>query len=194
MPEPVAAAEALPTPEPKFPTIQERSVLPGVTAQNGSTFQYVANIKTPRYALDGSYYVFLFLGPPSSEDPSTWIFDQNLVGPMGVPSQADMMMRNVTAAGSIPLTRALTSKFNAGVLTNLTEATVAPFLKSLLEWRIAGPKGIEVDPDSVAGFEVAVYASTSTVPSNSTSLPVYSDFIPLTEVTKGKKGGVSSLL
>ena len=193
IPEPVGAPEALPTPEPEVSNPLDRRTVPGLVAQNGSTFQYVANIKTPRYALNGSYFIFLFLGPPASEDPSTWIFDQNLVGPMGVLSQADMMMRNVTAAGSIPLTRALTSKLSGGILNDLTEAIVAPFLKALLQWRILGPDGSEVDPNSVPGFEVSVYASTATVPSDPGCLPVYSKFFPLKEVTKGKKGGLANL-
>jgi tyrosinase len=168
------------------------SALPGLVASNGSTYQYVANIKAPRYALGGSYYVFVFMGPPASEDPSTWIFDQNLIGPMGVLSQDGMQSKDVLTTASIPLTRALTGKFDSGVLGDLSQMIVAPFLENLLEWRILGPDGTSVNPDNVPGFELSVYASTST-PGDESCLPQWSDFIPLLGVTKGKNGGLQGL-
>ena len=166
---------------------------PGLVAANGSAYEYVANIKTPRYALGGSYYVFVFMGPPASEDPSTWIFDENLIGPMGVLSQDGMQSKNVLTTASIPLTRALTGKFSSGILGDLSEVIVAPFLELLLEWRILGPDGTCVDPSNVPGFEVAVYASTSTQPDDAGCLPQWSEFVPLLGVTKGKKGGIQTL-
>ena len=193
MPEP----EAFGPPGGKLPAPIEAAfgkiTQPGLVAANGSAFEYVANIKAPRYALGGSYYVFVFMGPPASEDPSTWIFDQNLIGPMGVLSQDGMQSKNVLTTASIPLTRALTGKFSSGILGDLTEMIVAPFLEELLEWRILGPDGTCVDPDNVPGFEVAVYASTSTQPDDAGCLPQWSEFMPLLGVTKSKKGGLKGL-
>ena len=163
-----------------------------LVANNGSLYQYVANIQTPRYHLNGSYYVFLFLGQPASEDPSSWIYDSNLVGPMGVLAQDGMPMANVTVAGSVPLTRVLTDKCNAGTLADLSEETVGPYLKDQLSWRIAGTGGENVDPSTVPGFQVGVYGSTSTQPDSSTELPEYSDFVAVTEGTEGKTGGLEA--
>jgi tyrosinase len=132
------------------------------------------------------------MGPPASEDPSTWIFDQNLIGPMGVLSQDGMQSKDVLTTASIPLTRALTGKFDSGVLGDLSQMIVAPFLENLLEWRILGPDGTSVNPDNVPGFELSVYASTST-PGDESCLPQWSDFIPLLGVTKGKNGGLQGL-
>lgn len=161
-----------------------------LVANNGSLYQYVANIQTPRYYLNGSYYVFLFLGQPASEDPESWLYDSSLVGPMGVLAQDGMPMTNITVSGSVPLTRSLTDKFNAGELADLSEATVGPYLKEQLSWRIAASGGVDIDPSTVPGFQVGVYGTTSTQPDSLTELPEYSEFVALTEGTKGKLGGL----
>ena len=163
-----------------------------LVANNGSLYQYVANINTPRYSLNGSYYVFLFLGAPASEAPETWITDANLVGPMGVLAQDNMLMANVTVAGSVPLTRSLTAHFNAGKLSDLSQETVAPYLKDNLNWRIAGAGGVSIDPAGVAGFQVETFGSTCTQPDSEDELPEYSEFNSVPEATEGKVGGVES--
>jgi tyrosinase len=183
-PEPVASPAAAASTERDVPV----NIL-ALQAPNGSTYEYIANIQTPRYALGGSYYVFLFLGDPASEDPTTWMSDDHLIGPMGVLAQDTMKGADVMVAGSIPITRTLTGKLKSGLLGQLTESVVAPFLENALKWRILGPEGTSVDPDDVEGFEVAVYASTATTPADAYCLPNYSKFIPLTSVTRGKKGG-----
>lgn len=162
------------------------------TSSPYSRYQYVANIQTPRYHLNGSYYIFLFLGQPASEDPSSWITDTNLVGPMGVLAQDGMPMSNISITGSIPLTRSLTAKFSAGELAGLNEETVGPYLKGQLSWRIAATSGVSVDPSTVPGFAVGVFASTSTQPDTTEELPEYSEFVPVTDGTEGKTGGVES--
>lgn len=163
-----------------------------LVANNGSLYQYVANIQTPRYSLNGSYYVFLFMGQPASEDAESWLYDTNLVGPMGVLAQDGMPMTNVTVSGSVPLTRVLTEKVNAGELSNLGEETVGPYLKAQLNWRIAATGGVDVDPSTVAGFQVGVYGSTSTQPDSLEELPEYSEFVAVTESTEDKTGGLTS--
>lgn len=154
-----------------------------IQANNGSLFQYVANIKTPRYALNGSYQIYVFNGKPTSEDPASWILDPNLIGPVGVLAQPGMTEHNTTVAASVPLTRALTFAFTNSLLTDLSEELVVPYLKANLFWRVAGPDGNKVLSDSIPGFSIEVYGSTSDqVPSG--ELPTYSDFIPLQEAVK----------
>ncbi len=193
MPEPVAAPEAQPTTSPGEVISSVMGGLGGLigslTAPNGSTYEYVANIKTPRYSLGGSYYIFLFLGEPASEDPQTWFDDENLVGPMGVLSQDTMIGANVTISGSIPITPKLTGKVKSGILQHLSPTLVTPFLEHALQWRILGPEGTSVDPGSVDGFDVSVYSSTATSPNDQYCLPEWSDFVPLPTVTKTKAGG-----
>ncbi|KAK5171504.1 uncharacterized protein LTR77_004649 [Saxophila tyrrhenica] len=178
-----------PTGLPSLPDFLPPGLLSSLSAPNGSTYEYVANIQAPRYALGGSYYIFLFLGSPDSEEPTTWINDDHLVGPMGVLAQDTMKGANVTVAGSIPITRALTTKIQSGLLGELSQMIVTPFLENALEWRILGPDGTSVDPESIPGFEVSVYASTATDPDDKFCLPEWSEFIPLPSVTKSKKGG-----
>lgn len=161
-----------------------------VAASNGSLYQYVANINTTRYALNGSYSVYLFMGEPASEDPSTWLLAENLIGTQGIMAQPNMTA-NVVVAGSIPLTRSLTAQVACGALSSLSEADVIPFLQKNLEWRISGPEGNNRLPSTVPDFIIAVVASTATVPEDSSCFPVYSQFIELTEITHGKNGGAN---
>ncbi len=159
-------------------------------ANNGSLFQYVANIQTSRYALGGTYNIYLFDGQPASEVPSSWILDSNLIGPMGVLAQSGMETVDIVTSGSVPLTRTLTDCVTNGKLPDLTEAIVVPYLTSNLHWRVAGPDGGEVDPDTIKDFEISVWASTATPPTEY-ELPTWSAFIPLAEITKSKAGGAT---
>jgi len=159
-------------------------------ANNGSLYQYVANIETSRYALNGSYNIYLFQNAPTSEVPTDWVLDPNLIGPMGVLAQPGMSEADIVATGSVPLTRTLTQDIAAGVLAAMTESLVVPYLTEHLEWRVAGPDGGEVDPDTIPDFEISVYASTAK-PTSDDKLPVWSAFIPLAEITKSKAGGAT---
>lgn len=165
-----------------------------LAASNGSLYQYVANVKTPRYALGGSYTVFLFNGNPASEDPTTWPADDNLYGPLGILAQ-DMsdsgMNMSLITSGSIPLTSKLTKSFGSGLLGSLAELIVAPYLKQNLQWRIA-KDGASVDPATIPGFVVTVLTSSAQPAADASSFPVYSPFIELLGVTKGQAGGANA--
>jgi len=189
-PEPLAASAAEATNLPRD-EVEERASSP-LLASNGSLFQYIANIHTPRYALNGSYSIYLFNGRPSTEEPARWVHDTNLIGPMGVLAQPGMTEKDLVAAGSIPLTRTLTAAVHNGTLPALTEAVVAPYLRDHLEWRIAGPNGTEVDPGCLPDFEIAVFASTAAPPASAYALPKFSAFVPLVEITQDKAGGANS--
>lgn len=159
-------------------TTPQSSLSNPLQASNGSDFQYTANIKAPRYALNGSYNIYLFNGAPTSEDPSTYLFDSNLIGPIGILAQPGMTGHNVTVAASMPLTRTLVYAVAAGLLTDLSEELVVPYLHANLQRRIVGPDGKEVAEASVPGFTLDVYSS-STKPTGDAELPEYSEFIPL---------------
>ena len=190
-PEPVREVLAERTAAPEaFPYAEFEKRDTPLKAGNGSLYQYVANIQTPRYSLNGSYNVYLFNGNPTNEDPLLWQADSNLIGPVGIMAQPGMT-GDILASGSVPLTRTLQAEVAAGTISDMSEDTVVPYLTSQLVWRIAGPKGTSVDPNSVKNFEVAVYGSTASVPPSPDVLPKYSDFIELADVTHGKAGGLA---
>lgn len=171
-----------------------------LVAKNGSLYEYTANIKTPRYFFGTSYSVFVFNGPPTSEDPQSWYFDQKLIGPMGVAAGAtsedeSLHPKDLIISGSIPLTRTLQNLVgNAGILSGLAEALVVPFLAKNLEWRVLGPNGQSVDPATIPGFSVTVAASTASQSGSDDVLPTFSDFVELLDVTKGRAGGANTTL
>lgn len=175
-------------------------IISPLVANNGSLYEYTANIKTPRYFFGSSYSIFIFNGNPASEDPQSWYFDQNLIGPMGVAAGAgsvdeSMHPTDLIISGSIPLTRTLQNMVgNAGILTGLAEALVVPYLSKNLEWRVLGPNGQSVDPATIPGFSVTVAASTATQSGSDDVLPQFSDFIELLDVTKGRAGGANTTL
>ncbi|KAF1826772.1 Di-copper centre-containing protein, partial [Dissoconium aciculare CBS 342.82] len=162
-------------------------------AANGSEYQYSADIQTPRFALQSSYTVYIFLGEPASEDPSTWSFDDNQVGPFGVLAGvpgSNMVMEEVIISGSIPLTRKLQRKLESGELKSMAPTDVNPYLKANLKWKISW-LGSCVDPTTLKGFIVSVAASTATLPADDTEAPVYSPSHIIVDVTAGVAGGLN---
>nr|OQO26612.1 hypothetical protein B0A51_06674 [Rachicladosporium sp. CCFEE 5018] len=194
---PYAAGNTTATAGTAYPTATGTLVQPDnatpLRANNGSLYQYVANIRTPRYALNGSYSVFVFNRAPTSEDPTTWSLDANLIGPYGILAQPGMTEKNITTAGSIPLTRALTYEVTRGGLTDLSEKTVVPYLTANLKWRVAGPAGENYDPTTIPGFNISVFASSAPSPSSPDVLPKWSKFIYLADATKGNQAPPSKL-
>lgn len=160
-----------------------------LVAQNGSLYQYVANVQTPRYALESSYTIYLFHNDPDTEDPAEWVLDANLIGPIGVLASSNMNS-DLLIVNSVPLTRTLSDQVAAGALSSLAEALVVPYLKQSLKWRIVGSSGSVIDPDSLDGFQVSVYASTA-APASDSELPTWSAFIPLAAITENKAGGAT---
>jgi tyrosinase len=159
-----------------------------LVAQNGSLYQYVANVQTPRYALESSYTIYLFHNDPATEDPAEWVLDSNLIGPIGVLASSNMNS-DLLIVNSVPLTRTLSDQVAAGALPSLAEALVVPYLEQSLKWRIVGSSGSIIDPDSLDGFLVSVYASTASQPASDSELPTWSAFIPLAQITENKAGG-----
>ena len=105
--------------------------------RNGSRYEYIANIASSRFGLNGPYNIFIFMNSPTSEDPSTWAFDSRLIGTHGVFAQSGMTMNDLVVTGAVPLTQALTTQIAAGSLDSLDELLVVPFLQQQLNWRIA---------------------------------------------------------
>lgn len=162
-----------------------------VSTPSGARYQYTANIATQRFALDGSYNIFVFLGNFSS-DASTWPFDQALVGSYGIFSTKGMtgMSGNHSVSGTVPLTRALTNKVATGTLSDLTVENVARYLQSNMQWRIADSNGVEIPAASVPGLQVSVVTANATLPADSTQFPVFGEWTTLPVITTGRAGGL----
>ena len=100
---------------------------------------YYVTIKSTKFTLDGSYFLFAFLGEPG-DDPSDWAIDENLVGTHCVLAPIDQSEehkeKHMLVAGSIPLTKALSDAVEADVIDSLDEKDVAPYLRENLHWRM----------------------------------------------------------
>jgi len=124
---------------------------------------FVTNVglSNPRFALNGSFTIFLFLGDPC-EDPTTWHHDRNMIGSDGIFASAtrqhcancrEQHEHRLLDADTIPLTTPLISywrsqeELNGLTLKSLYPPDVVPFLKWNLHWRITDvsyrrPKGV----------------------------------------------------
>lgn len=161
-------------------------------ANNGSSYQYVCNIETPRYALNGSYGIFLFNGEPENPDPTSWTFDKKLIGPAGVLAQPGMTDMNVTVSYSIPLTRELVYEYTRGGISDLTPKNVESYLQSKLRWKVAGPDGQSIKPETIPGFKIKVYSSTASKTESDDELPEWSEFVHMEKATEGNNSTLSS--
>jgi tyrosinase len=181
--------------------LQPREISPNITLANapvslistpdGLRYEYTANIATQRFALDGSYNIYVFLGNFSA-NPASWPFDQALVGTYGVFSTKGMtgMQGNHSVSGTVPLTRALTAQITAGRLANLQTQTVATYLQSNLQWRVASSNGTEIPAQNVPGLQVSVVTANATVPASEDVFPVFGAWDTLTSVTDARAGGL----
>ena len=108
--------------------------------------EWVANIRVPKYALDGSFFVHIFDGDFNA-DPTTWTMENNIVGShvifTNTPNRTRCARciqdaeRNLQVTGTIPLTRSLKNDIATGRLASLEPADVEPYLKRNLHWRVS---------------------------------------------------------
>jgi tyrosinase len=102
----------------------------------GNPKQYIANVKTKKYALETSYSIYFFLGPPCS-DPEQWPFDSHLVGTMGVMSNMQSgNLQPVVISGSVPLTEKIHEYVEKGLISSMDDDVVAEYLKCELQWTV----------------------------------------------------------
>lgn len=114
----------------------------------GKDQQYLANIVSAKSALNGSYAIYLFVGP-FNDTPAAWPTDPNLVGTHvvfasltgmdGVGSPQSMVEQDtspVQVGGSMPLTFMLLAQVQSGELASMEQDTVASFLTNNLAWRV----------------------------------------------------------
>lgn len=102
--------------------------------------EWVANIRVKKYALNGPFFIHIFLGE-FNPDPFSWSFEPNLVGTHCILARSDgaycvPCSSNEQVTGTIPLTSALLDVISQGKLNGLDPSEVVPFLQQNLAWRV----------------------------------------------------------
>lgn len=159
----------------------------GFRARN---IQYIANVAYPRWTLDGSYTIYLFMGNPQREDGLTYPFEDTLIGSVNVLAVPGMTSNKQISSGAIPLTRSLKAQIGGKLLQSLDRIFVIPFLQRALVWRVAAASGQIVPNDQVPGLEVSVVSADFSPASSWNSFPTYQPFASLADITDGKAGGL----
>lgn len=115
-------------------------------APNGKYLEWITNIKVQKHALDGTFFVHVFLGEFNREDPLAWRSDPNLVGTFSILGESvgtgckkckKDREDQLQITGQVPLTLALAERYLAGQIENLTPEKVVPYLQTNLHWRVA---------------------------------------------------------
>lgn len=156
----------------------------------GGNVEYVANVVLERWALNGSYTIYFFMGKPREEKAQAYPFANNLIGSFSVFANPGMGMNHVLSAGSVPLTRSLRLQIGGGLLQSLSRLLVIPFLQAALEWRVATTNNQIIPNDQVPGLEVSVVTAEYTPPSSPNAFPIYKAFNALPDITHRKAGGL----
>ena len=144
------AANGHRTHERDVPNALSNSHFNAVTGEmdDGKYWQYLANIVSEKFALNGSYAIYLFLGD-FDDTPSAWSTDPNLIGTHAVfaaltgvdaASNPQTKFRRSSSAvqvtGTMPLTSMLVAKVQTGELASMDPDTVAPYLQANMQYRV----------------------------------------------------------
>lgn len=126
--------------EPSKPLIRD-------LAPDNKYLEWLTNIKAEKHSMDGDYTVHIFLGPADDEtNVALWPAAPTHVGtfsPFGQPRGTscskcqEEQEAQTLITGQIPLTLALVERYLAGIIPDLTEASVKPYLTKELHWRVA---------------------------------------------------------
>lgn len=188
-----AKARRIPYAPPKWPApfSRESKVRGSGTSKQDD---YITNIVTQRFGLNGTYSILVFLGDPASpDDPATWPTDTALVGTHGVfavPLPAGSPLPLLSVTGAVPLTTKLLAKVAAGELPSMQAGDVHPYLGKNLSWRVVrASDGASVDPASVPGLLVSVVSAQATRARNAHAFPIWGHWGTVTAATHRKPAG-----
>ncbi|KAF6521758.1 hypothetical protein HZS61_013286 [Fusarium oxysporum f. sp. conglutinans] len=178
--------------------------------QNGLWKDYIINVVYDRYALDGlSYTIQFFIGGPPGED-TTNFEKHNYVGHVysfgGRQSTSEGSCRNckrqaeaqVLSCAQVTLTIHLLHRIRDYVPDHSFEG-VEEYLRRYLWWRVVKYGGEVVSEEGFkrkfSKLQISVLRGTGRIkPCNAQSAgsisSLYSDYVPLPEVTYGKPGGL----
>jgi tyrosinase len=137
------------TPSPSVPLLTSPAAgkIPNLpierVVKNNSHREYFANIKAPKYAFNGPFAVYVFMGEFTS-DKDERPYDPNLVGSVAVFATniqhtgcgkcQDNQEAGLVVTGSVPLTSALLERIDE--VGSLEIEAVEPYLTKNLHWRI----------------------------------------------------------
>ncbi|KAK0868258.1 hypothetical protein LTR87_014249 [Friedmanniomyces endolithicus] len=163
--------------------------------------EYLANIVSQKFAMNGSYAIYVFMGA-FNDTPSEWSMSPNLVGIHAVfaalsavdaASNPQMMRRRmdnaIQVSGTLPLTSMLLAKVQSGELPCMDTPTVTTYLLDNLQWRVGDFGGSEIPVEDVADLSITVVSAEVEPASAADEFPIWGDFTVLTNVTEGRPGG-----
>ena len=102
-----------------------------------NTYQeWIANIRVAKYALEGSFNVYIFLGD-FNPNPTSWALDPNFVGMHSVFANNMSTQHEKIVTGTVPLTEALEKDTEAGKLVGDSLSDIDAYLTQNLHWRVA---------------------------------------------------------
>lgn len=114
-------------------------------APNGKYLEWLVNVKAEKHALGGDVQVHVFLGPVQEQNVQLWAVSPNHVGAFVTLGQDETtgcekcqqdQADHTQVTGQIPLTLALTERYLAQLLPDLSEDSVIPYLKQNLHWKV----------------------------------------------------------
>ena len=163
VPATVAQLESLSEHMPKIESLLETSLEPGKPvlrdlAPENKYLEWITNIKAEKHTLDGGYSVHVFLGPADDEtNVALWPASPSHVGtfaPLGQSSTTgcgkcqDDQRDHTQVTSQIPLTIALVERYLGGLIPDLSEESVVPYLTKYLHWRVSkvgNPQALHLD-------------------------------------------------
>ncbi|KAG9672204.1 Di-copper centre-containing protein, partial [Aureobasidium melanogenum] len=159
--------------------------------------EYICNIVSQKFAMNGSYAVYVFLGNVSTNSTEELQLSHNLVGTYSVfsnmPSDNNHMANmDLKITGTVPLTTSLLGKYESGELQSMLPVHVEPYLRKNLQWTVAKYEGGEVNVADVPDLSLNVVSAPITPAANESEFPQWGAFTALTSVTAGKPGGYSA--
>jgi tyrosinase len=171
------------------------------TVSNGKEYtEWICNIRTSKYQLNGSFVVYVFLGP-FTDDPLGRASDPNLVGTAAIFANdvattgcqrcLDNNDKKLTVTGAVPLTGALLDRI--ADVKSLEPSDVIPYLKKNLHWRVhkVDQEHTNVPRAEVPDLKVGVTSCVVQLPATPHSLPVYERYTPVSEITKDTISGIT---
>ncbi|RFU71953.1 tyrosinase precursor [Trichoderma arundinaceum] len=139
-------------------------------AADGHYTEWIANVYVNHGALDGSFSIHFFVGPPP-DDIRTWGTASNLIGSVGIFTMNMMGGSQSKISGTVPLTMALMKLINLGAVRDLEPSSVVPFLQHTLHFRVVGIDNREISPELVTGLYVGISSTRVRLPKSESKFP-----------------------
>ncbi|TVY83497.1 Tyrosinase [Lachnellula suecica] len=133
--------------------------------------EWIVNLKVDKHALNGSFYVHIFLGPFGA-DPTTWSFEPNLAGTYAVLDKFNTVyLPNKPVTGTVPITGVLSKLILTNKLKSLDPPDIEPYLTANLKYRVTLLDNTLIGNGDVPSLTVSVISAPVTQPQTDTELP-----------------------